>query len=104
MRILRGDDQELIHRGLHRSHRWPLAKSLEFRPAIVILDIRQRMDGIEAIRLLRKALPQTKILSLSQYDIPVMVNDVGQAGAAAFVSKLSVGNKLVSIPQESVFG
>ncbi|MGB2666434.1 MAG: response regulator transcription factor, partial [Candidatus Acidiferrum sp.] len=55
-----------------------------------------RMDGIEATRLLRKALPQVKILSLSQYDIPEMVNEVEKAGAAAFVSKLLIWDKLVS--------
>jgi DNA-binding NarL/FixJ family response regulator len=53
------------------------------------------MDGIEAIRLIHKALPKAKILSLSQYDIPEMVNEVQQAGAAAFVSKLLVWDKLV---------
>jgi DNA-binding NarL/FixJ family response regulator len=111
MRVLIADDQEFIRRGLRAvlceekdvevcgeaiDGRDALAKSLEFRPDIVIMDIiMPRMDGIEATRLLRKALPQTKILSLSQYDIPEMVNEVEKAGAAAFVSKLLVWDKLV---------
>jgi two-component system response regulator NreC len=49
-----------------------------------------RMDGILATRLLRKALPQVKILSLSQYDIPEMVDEMERAGAAGFISKLLV--------------
>jgi NarL family two-component system response regulator LiaR len=111
MRVLIADDQEFIRRGVRAAlseekdievcaeaidGRDALAKALEFRPDIVIMDIvMPRMDGIEATRLLRKALPQTKILSLSQYDIPEMVTEAEQAGAAGFVSKLLVWDKLV---------
>jgi DNA-binding NarL/FixJ family response regulator len=46
--------------------------------------IMPRMDGIKATRLIRKVLPQMKILSLSQYDIPKVVNEVEKADAAVF--------------------
>jgi two-component system, NarL family, response regulator LiaR len=112
MRVVIADDQEFIRRGLRAvlsdekdievcaeavDGKDALIKSLELRPDVVIMDIvMPRMDGIEATRLLRKALPQVKILSLSQYDIPEMVNEVEKAGAAAFVSKLLIWDKLVS--------
>jgi len=86
MRVLIADDQDFIRRGLRAvlsaekdievcaeaiDGRDALAKSLEFRPDIIIMDIiMPRMDGIEATRLLRKALPKAKVLSLSQYDVP----------------------------------
>ena len=54
-----------------------------------------RMDGIEATRLLRKVLPSTKILSLSQYDLPEMVNEAKKAGADGYVSKLLIWDRLV---------
>jgi DNA-binding NarL/FixJ family response regulator len=111
MRVLIADDQDFIRRGVRAvlsdekdievcaeaiDGRDALVKALELRPDVVIMDIiMPRMDGIQATRLLRKALPETKILSLSQYDIPEMVNEVEQAGAAAFVSKLLVWNELV---------
>jgi two-component system, NarL family, response regulator LiaR len=111
MRVLIADDQEFIRRGLRAvlseekdievcaeaiDGRDALAKSLELRPDIVIMDIiMPRMDGIKATQLIRKVLPQTKILSLSQYDIPKVVNEIEKAGAAAFVSKLLVWDKLV---------
>jgi DNA-binding NarL/FixJ family response regulator len=111
MRIIIADDQAFIRRGLRAvlseekdikvcaeaiDGRDALLKALELKPDVVIMDIiMPRMDGIEAIRLIHKALPQAKILSLSQYDIPEMVNEVQQAGAAAFVSKLLVWDKLV---------
>jgi DNA-binding NarL/FixJ family response regulator len=111
MRVLIADDQEFIRRGVRAvlsgekdievcaeaiDGRDALAKSLQLRPDVVIMDIiMPRMDGLDAIRLIRKALPEVKILSLSQYDIPEMVNEAEQAGAAAFVSKLVVWDKLV---------
>jgi DNA-binding NarL/FixJ family response regulator len=111
MRIIIADDQDFIRRGLRAvlseekdikvcaeaiDGRDALVKALELKPDVVIMDIiMPRMDGIEAIRLIHKALPQAKILSLSQYDIPEMVSEVQQAGAAAFVSKLLVWDKLV---------
>jgi DNA-binding NarL/FixJ family response regulator len=111
MRVLIADDQDFIRRGVRAvlseekdikvcaeavDGRDALVKALELKPDVVIMDIiMPRMDGIEAIRLIHKALPQAKILSLSQYDIPEMVNEVQEAGAAAFVSKLLVWDKLV---------
>ncbi len=111
MRILIADDQEFIRRGVRAvlseekdiqvcaeaiDGRDALIKSLELIPDVVIMDIvMPRMDGIEATRLLRRALPGAKIVSLSQYDIPEIVKEVEQAGSAAFVSKLLVWDKLV---------
>jgi two-component system, NarL family, response regulator LiaR len=111
MRILIADDQEFIRRGLRAAlseekdievcaeavdGRDALAKSLELRPDVIIMDIvMPRMDGIDATRLLRKALPEARVLSVSQYDIPEMISEVEKAGAAAFVSKLLIWDKLV---------
>jgi DNA-binding NarL/FixJ family response regulator len=111
MRVLIADDQDFIRRGVRAvlsdekdievcaeaiDGRDALGKALELKPDVVIMDIiMPRMDGIKATRLLRKVLPETKILSLSQYDIPEMVDEMERAGAAAFVSKLLVWDKLV---------
>jgi two-component system, NarL family, response regulator LiaR len=111
MRVLIADDQEFIRRGVRAAlseekdirvcaeavdGRDALVKSLELRPDVIIMDIvMPRMDGIDAIRLLRKAWPQVKILSLSQYDVPEMVAEVEKAGASAFVSKLLIWDRLV---------
>jgi two-component system response regulator NreC len=111
MRVLIADDQDFIRRGVRAvlsdqediqvcaeaiDGRDALVKALELRPDIVIMDIAMpRMDGIQATRLLRRALPDAKILSLSQYDIPEVVSEVELAGAAAFVSKFLIWDKLV---------
>ncbi len=111
MRVLIADDQDFIRRGVRAvlsdekdievcadaiDGRDALVKALQLKPDVVIMDIiMPRMDGIKATRLLRKVLPETKILSLSQYGSPELVNEVKRAGAAAFVSKLLVWDKLV---------
>lgn len=112
MRVIIADDQEFIRRGLRAALSEEtdievcgeaidggdaLAKALQLRPDIVIMDIvMPRMDGLEAIRLLRKAIPQAKVLSISQYDIPEMMKEAEQAGASAFVSKFLIWDKLVT--------
>lgn len=111
VRVIIADDQSFIRRGLRALLSGEkdivvcaeavdggdaLAKSLELKPDVVIMDIvMPRMDGIEATRLVRKVLPQAKVLSLSQYDIPEMISEAQKAGAAAFVSKLLVWDKLI---------
>jgi DNA-binding NarL/FixJ family response regulator len=120
MRIVIADDQGFIRRGLRAllsiendievcaeatDGRDALAKSFEHRPDIVIMDIiMPMMDGLEAIRLLRKGLPGAKIVCLSQYDIPEMIKEVEKAGASAFVSKLLVWEKLVPSLRRVQFG
>ena len=47
-----------------------------------------RMDGIKATRLIRKVLPQMKILSLSQYDIPKVVERSRKSGCRRFRFKI----------------
>ncbi|MGC2764825.1 MAG: response regulator transcription factor [Candidatus Acidiferrum sp.] len=113
MRVLIADDQDFIRRGLRDvlseekdievcaeaiDGKDALAKALEFRPDVVIMDIvMPQMDGIDAMRLIREALPDAKIVSLSLYDVPEMADEVEQAGAAAFVSKLLVWDNLVPL-------
>jgi two-component system, NarL family, response regulator LiaR len=120
MRILIVDDQDSIRRGLRAvlseekdieicaeavDGNDAVVKALEFRPDVVIMDIiMPRMDGIDAMRLIRKALPDAKIVSLSLYDVPEMVDEVEQAGAAAFVSKLLVWDNLVPLVRRVQLG
>lgn len=112
MRVIIADDQTFIRQGLRAvladekdievcaeaiDGNDALTKSLQLRPDVVIMDlIMPRMDGLEATRLIRKALPKAKIVSISQYDIPEMVTQAEKAGASAFVSKLLIWDKLIS--------
>lgn len=62
--------------------------SQELSPDVIIMDVRmQRMDGIEACRKIKKALPETNILMLSIYDDDGDVFKAIEAGASGYMIK-----------------
>jgi CheY-like chemotaxis protein len=74
-----------------------LVLALQLEPDVVVMDLSMpRMDGIETMRLLRWALPDVRILTLSQYDRPKVIAEAEKAGAAAFISKLQIWEKLAT--------
>jgi CheY-like chemotaxis protein len=46
-----------------------------------------RMDGLEAARILRRELPESKVIIISQSDPALVRLQAEQVGAAAFVVK-----------------
>ena len=63
-----------------------LAKQL--RPDLVLLDLAMPvMDGLEALPLLRQALPATKVVIVSGFDRKAMESQVLDAGAHAYLQK-----------------
>jgi DNA-binding NarL/FixJ family response regulator len=112
MRVLIADDKDFIRRGVRAvlseisdiqvcaeavDGRDAVAKSVKFQPDVVIMDVvMPRLDGIDAIRLLHRIMPNVKILSLSHFDIPEVIDEIEKAGASAFLSKVLIGDKLVS--------
>lgn len=60
----------------------------ELQPDTVVLDLRMPlMDGIEATRILRYRFPDLRIIVMSGSDDPMMVKEIGAAGADAAVDK-----------------
>jgi DNA-binding NarL/FixJ family response regulator len=58
----------------------------EFQPDLILMDARMpKMNGIEAIRIIRAKSPRIKIIVLSMY--PDIKDEALEAGADAFVSK-----------------
>lgn len=112
MRVLIVDDQEFIRRGIRAvlsdaedivvcgeatEGREAIALAQKLRPDIIVMDISMPiLDGLEATREIRRTLPQIRVLTLSQYDIPDVVRGALAAGAAAHVSKIVVWTQLVS--------
>jgi DNA-binding NarL/FixJ family response regulator len=65
-----------------------LAKALQLRPDLVILDITMPvLDGFSAAREIHKRLPGVGILLLSMHESASMVNVAKSSGARGYVAK-----------------
>ncbi|HEV8266609.1 MAG TPA: response regulator transcription factor [Thermoanaerobaculia bacterium] len=75
-------------------------KALETRPDVVILDVSMpRLNGIEAARRIRKALPETRILVLTMHDDDEYVHKMVSAGASGYLLKDGAAWELVTAIQ-----
>lgn len=70
----------------------------ELRPDLILLDLGlPTIDGIEAARLIRKLLPRSKILFLSQESSPDIVQEALSTGARGYVVKQSMNELLKAV-------
>lgn len=66
-------------------------------PDVVVMDVRMPvMDGIEATRLIKHELPGTKIILVSAYEQPELIEAGRRAGADLFVVKGVSGAQLAT--------
>lgn len=112
MRILIVDDNERIRRGvmaiLASRRNWnvcgeardgmeAIRKARDLLPDLILLDVSMPgLNGLEAARLLRKEIANTKILLMSQYDPVPLLPGAIQAGANGCVDKNRLGTDLLS--------
>lgn len=67
------------------------------RPDIVLMDISMPgLGGLEATIELRKALPNAKVLVLTQYEDTVYIRRFFKAGASGYLLKKAVGEDLLT--------
>jgi DNA-binding NarL/FixJ family response regulator len=65
-----------------------LAKALQLRPDLIILDITMPvLDGFSAAREIQKRLPGAGILLLSMHESASMINVAKSSGARGYVAK-----------------
>src|SRR5215831_3752226 len=111
LRVLIVDDQEVVRRGVRAlllaQAGWSVCgegvdgldgveKAKSLRPDVVIMDISMpRMDGVEATRIIRREVPSSDVVVISQNDPNVVHLQADQIGARAFVPKTSLSTELV---------
>ena len=102
-KILVVDDHEMIRKGLRNviearegwmicgeavDGRGAVQTALELKPDIILMDFAMpNLNGIEATRQIRAALPQTEILVFTMHDSGQLVREALAAGARGFVLK-----------------
>src|ERR1700681_355003 len=111
LRILVADDHELVRRGIRgllRARRgWTVVgeavngweaieKANRLKPDVAILDISMPdLDGLQATRQIRKAVPTTEVVVLTMHESDQMVRRVLDAGALGYVLKSDLATQLV---------
>jgi len=109
--ILIVDDHEIVRRGLRSllasRPDWQICgeaidgvqgveKAKALRPALVLMDISMpRMNGLEATRIIRKELPETSVVIISQNDPEVARLQAQEVDAAAYVAKGDLSRDLL---------
>jgi DNA-binding NarL/FixJ family response regulator len=80
-------------------------EALRLRPDAVLVDISlPLLNGIEAARLIKRALPEVKIIFLTMHADLTYLRDAVRLGASAYVLKRSAGKELLKALREALQG
>lgn len=78
-----------------------IAKASDLSPDLVLMDLKmEATDGIEATRIIKKENPETLIFILTIYDEDLYRAQASEAGAAAYILKEEIPEKLIKSIQE----
>jgi DNA-binding NarL/FixJ family response regulator len=110
MRVLIADDQRVVREGLAMvlgllpdvevvgsasNGDEAVAMAADLLPDIVLMDLRMpRCDGVEATRLLRERVPETKVVVLTTYADDRSVINALRAGARGYLTKDAGGAEI----------
>jgi DNA-binding NarL/FixJ family response regulator len=73
-------------------------KAAELKPDLILLDIGlPTLNGIEAARQIRKLVPESKIVFLSQESLPEIIEEAMKVGASGYVVKMRAGSDLLTV-------
>jgi DNA-binding NarL/FixJ family response regulator len=111
IRILLADDHIVVRRGLRAllgaredfhicaeagNGRDAVELALEQRPDIVVLDVSlSALNGIDATRQIRKALPDTEVLIFTGHDDEDTIREAIAAGARGYVLKAETDEQII---------
>ena len=111
LRILLADDHDIVRRGLKdlleerpgwrvcaeaANGRAALELALEHRPQVAVLDLTMpELNGLEATRRIRQALPETEVLIFTMHESEELIREVLAAGARGYLLKSDAVRQLV---------
>lgn len=111
-RILIADDHELVRRGLRAvledrpgwnvcgeaaNGRQAIELARELKPDVIVMDVSMpELNGLEATRRIRKALPESEVLILTMHESEQLVREVLVAGARGYILKADTSRLLVA--------
>ena len=112
LRILIADDHDVVRQGLRAlletqpgweicgeaaTGRETVEKTRKLKPDIVLLDIiMPELNGLEALRRIRKARPETQVLVLTMHESEDLIGQALKAGARGFMLKSDAGRDLIT--------
>ena len=111
LRILVADDHRVVRAGLRSllesrkgwqvcceatNGREAVTRACDCKPDVALVDIGMPLlNGVEAIKKIRKELPKTEILALTMHDSEAMVQSVLEAGARGYILKGDADDNLI---------
>jgi DNA-binding NarL/FixJ family response regulator len=80
-------------------------KAVELKPDLILMDIGlPSLNGIEAARQIRKLVPESKIIFLSQESSAEIVQEAFSLGAWGYVVKTRAGKQLLAAVEAVILG
>jgi DNA-binding NarL/FixJ family response regulator len=82
-----------------------LSAAAELKPDVVVLDIAMPLlNGLDAARQLKKAMPAIKLIFLTMNEDPNVANEAFRAGASGYLLKTSAASELSKAIKEALCG
>jgi PAS domain S-box-containing protein len=112
VRVLLADDHAIVREGLisllseagdieivgeAANGREAVDLAYRLQPDVVLMDVAMPLiDGNDATRQIKKHLPRTRVIALSMYEEPDMVEKMRRAGAEGYLLKTASSDKLLA--------
>ena len=112
LRILIADDHEIVRGGtrvlLEHEPGWEVCgiavngqdavdSAKQLKPDVVVLDMTiPKLDGLEVLRQIKRALPNTEVVIFSAQHSKDVIEQVFDAGAKSYIQKSDAGRHLVT--------
>src|SRR3984893_15463703 len=112
LRVLIADDHEVVREGMkaliEHEPGWKVCGTAmtgqeavdtakKLNPEVVVLDMtRPELDGLDALREIKRALPNTEVMIFSAHHSEDVIEQLFDAGAKSYIQKSDAGQHLVA--------